>query len=259
FLRDVSLTVSIQSLVWIALDRFVAVVLPVKAHLISSRFRAFAIASTWVVAMVGNCSVLYITDLILQQEEIVCSYIQSTAFFLTFSRVRTIFLQIVPLVAITILYCAIAMALRRQDKALQCRAVHQKDQRKRQAIKMSFCVMVGFYICFLPGLFGTLMLQYKVTASCSLLKVLWFIGTSLLCFSSAINPIICMTFVQSFRREFIEIASSCSSKRLATYNTNNKEKFEQEKITLRDIRITAALEDNPTFIKSEKRQSETRF
>ena len=46
FLVAVSMTVSVQSLLWISLDRFMAVVMPLKAHLISSRFRAFAITST---------------------------------------------------------------------------------------------------------------------------------------------------------------------------------------------------------------------
>ena len=41
FVMAVSLTVSIESLVWIALDRFVAVVWPMKFHLITSRFRSF--------------------------------------------------------------------------------------------------------------------------------------------------------------------------------------------------------------------------
>ncbi|KAL9965669.1 hypothetical protein ACROYT_G029506, partial [Oculina patagonica] len=176
-----------------------------------------------------------------------------------FSRVRTIFLQIVPLVAITILYCAIAMALRRQDKALQCKTVHQKDQRKRRAIKMSVCVIVGFYICFLPGLFGSLMWQYKAIESCSLWKVLVFVVAFLLCFSSTINPVICMAFVQSFRREFIQIASLCCSKRLTTYNTNNIEKCKREKVTLRKINITAAMEENLAFSKSEERKNETGF
>ena len=54
FLMGVSLTVSIETLVWIASDRFVAVVLPMKLYLISSRFRAFAIASTWIVAVMFN-------------------------------------------------------------------------------------------------------------------------------------------------------------------------------------------------------------
>ena len=46
YVMAVSLTVSIESLVWIALDWFVAVVWPIKVHLITSRFRSFAILST---------------------------------------------------------------------------------------------------------------------------------------------------------------------------------------------------------------------
>ena len=54
FLGDFAITVSIQSLVWIALDRFVAVVFLMKVHLMSSRSRVFAIVSTWVVAITVN-------------------------------------------------------------------------------------------------------------------------------------------------------------------------------------------------------------
>ena len=54
FLVAASITVSVQSLLWISLDRFMAVVMPLKAHLISSRFRAFAITSTWIVAVIIN-------------------------------------------------------------------------------------------------------------------------------------------------------------------------------------------------------------
>ena len=86
FLSNVSITVSVQSLVWIALDRFVAVVLPMEVHLISSGFRAFATSSTWVVAMVENCLTLYFSDLIQEKEEIVCRFTERTA--LTFWWVR---------------------------------------------------------------------------------------------------------------------------------------------------------------------------
>ena len=54
YLRRVSATVSVESLVWIAVDRFIAL-LPMKTHFISSRYRAFAIGSTWIVAIIINC------------------------------------------------------------------------------------------------------------------------------------------------------------------------------------------------------------
>ena len=251
FLEYVSIIVSVQSLVWIALDRFVAVVLPMKVHLISSRFRVFAIASTWVVAMITNSPILYAYQLVENDGETFCRPGYDNSFsFITYLRVGATLFLILPLVAMTILYCVIAVTLRRQDKVLQCSSVHQKDQRKRRAIKMSLCVMAGFYICFLPALFISLIVQYHIAVSCLLLKVLWFKATLLGLLSSTINPVICMAFVQSFRREFMRILNLCCRKRLTTYNTNSKEKFEQEKITLQNIRVTAR-EENLTFSKKD--------
>ena len=50
----VSLLVSAESLMWIAIDRFVAVVFPMKLGLISSTIRTIAIASTWICASLVN-------------------------------------------------------------------------------------------------------------------------------------------------------------------------------------------------------------
>jgi len=46
----VSLFVSVQSLAWITIDRFVAVVFPLKLGLISRKIRTLAIVSTWILA-----------------------------------------------------------------------------------------------------------------------------------------------------------------------------------------------------------------
>lgn len=82
YLEHVSVTISAQSLMWIALDRFMAVVLPMKAHLISSRFRAVAIASTWIVAMILNSSDLYTYWLVDTNSEAVCRYLDNNPFFI---------------------------------------------------------------------------------------------------------------------------------------------------------------------------------
>ncbi|KAJ7381416.1 hypothetical protein OS493_001551 [Desmophyllum pertusum] len=184
-----------------------------KVHLISSRFRAFAIASTWVVAMAGDFLFLYFFQLVeLKNGEIYCTPLyNSPSSYLTFTRVYTALFHITPLVVMTILYCVIAVTLGRQDKALQCRAVHQKDQRKRRAIKMSVCIVAAFYICSLPMLLLFLLLEYMndTTVPCLFSKVLMFLAYSALFLSSAINPVICMTFVQSYRRGLKEIFNRC--------------------------------------------------
>ena len=52
FLKDVSVLVSIQSLILIAVDRFGAVVFPLRASLIRSRLCPFFILATWTVGIV---------------------------------------------------------------------------------------------------------------------------------------------------------------------------------------------------------------
>ena len=55
FFQNVSLMVSIQSLVLIAVDRFGAVVFPLRSSLISSKLCPFFILATWIVAMAISC------------------------------------------------------------------------------------------------------------------------------------------------------------------------------------------------------------
>jgi len=64
FASSVSLLVSAQSLVWIAIDRFVAVVFPIKLGLISSKIRTTAIVSTWVLAGVFYFPLLITRELV---------------------------------------------------------------------------------------------------------------------------------------------------------------------------------------------------
>jgi len=59
FLAHVSLLVSIQSLVLIAVDRFGTVVYPLRSPLISSKLCSFFILASWIVAMALNSPYLF--------------------------------------------------------------------------------------------------------------------------------------------------------------------------------------------------------
>ena len=59
FLTDLSADVSVQSLVLIAVDRFGAVVFPLRSPLISSKLCPFFILATWIVAMAVNSLELF--------------------------------------------------------------------------------------------------------------------------------------------------------------------------------------------------------
>ena len=72
FLISVSLTVSIQSLVLIAVDRFGAVVYPLRSPLISSKLCPFFILATWIVAMAICSPYLFALKLVEHLERRVC-------------------------------------------------------------------------------------------------------------------------------------------------------------------------------------------
>ena len=59
FLKEVSTAVSIQSLVLIAVDRFGAVVFPLRSPLISTKLCRFFILATWIIAMAINSPHLF--------------------------------------------------------------------------------------------------------------------------------------------------------------------------------------------------------
>ena len=235
YVMTVSLTVSIESLVWIALDRFVAVVWPIKVHLITSRFRSFAIASTWIVALAVNSTDLYLSELLKENENITCSGDKTSLLFQVIAYVRFAVLCITPMVLITILYCAIAVTLRKEDKMLKFTKIRNRnDHKKRQAIKMSLCVVGLFYLFFLTFATGLILWQTPISKWC-LYNDTFLLSSFGLPVSSTANPIICFAFVESFRRGLREVFKLPQRKLL---KSNAVKTRDNEGVTLRKITVT---------------------
>ena len=168
FVIYASVYVSVQSLTWIALDRFIAVVFPMKVHLISSRFRVLAIASTWIVAVLCGSAFSIDSKVVHKNGALDCT--EETT---TISQYAGAACSFASLISITILYCTIAVTLRRKNKALPTSPVNGNVQRKRQAMKMSICVVAAFYVCFIPVIIIALLSGKALERSCLLLRVVW--------------------------------------------------------------------------------------
>ena len=241
FLRRASFTVSTGSLVFIALDRFVAVVFPMKVHLIASRHRRLLIATTWILAVIVNFFDLYVTELEEGNGNIICTYFNGVFSFKIYYIVRYTLFLTGPMIAITVFYCAIAVTLRKQDKSLRGSSVHQKDQRKQQAIKMTLCVIAAFYICNTPFICMHVILGEN---RCSFPKILLVVSRVLFYSYPTVNPIICFTFVKSYSQGFKELTmgwNKCFTAR------SNVEPSEPGEITLRHIRIIPGIRENRAF------------
>ena len=119
FLSDVSLIVSIQSLVLIAVDRFGAVVYPLRSPLISSKLCPFSILSTWIVAMAIQSPKLFAYKLVEYPGGMLCEMRWNEAFG-AFSSIENYYLSIlviffiIPLVLIPILYIIIYLKVKTQ-------------------------------------------------------------------------------------------------------------------------------------------------
>ena len=72
FFREVSIVVSIQNLILIAVDRFGAVVFPLRSPHIRSKLCPFFILATWIVAVAVNSPYLFTVELVEYPEETWC-------------------------------------------------------------------------------------------------------------------------------------------------------------------------------------------
>ena len=237
FFRDVSIHVSTESLAWIAIDRFVAVVFPIKLGLISPKIRTLAVISTWIFAIVLNIPWLLTSKLVERGNSTFCVVIYRGPVFpnqeaiASFSWLHLTFASIIPLFVITVLYSVIAIALKRQNKALANTAPSRQRhalKKRRQATQMAVAIVVLFYICVIP--LTVVYIASHLRPSCAFLRPsIYFIASFAFYSSSVVNPIICLSFVESYRRGLRNILRCFGGKR-----KNKVTKCEQ--ITLRRIK-----------------------
>ena len=209
FLTDVSLDVSIQSLVLIAVDRFGAVVFPLRSPLISTKLCRFFIPATWIVAMAIFSPYLFAFKLTEYSEGLVClpqwneAFGETSSYANYFLAVHIVFIFI-PLVLIAILYLTILFKLKSQkipgEQSVNAR--EQRVKRERNVLKMSIAIVLVFAICFLPlttyGLFF-FPTDSIIISSCGFqyfLSISFYLARS----NCAINPCICFIFSGNYRQ-----------------------------------------------------------
>ena len=156
-LPDVSTAVSIQSLVLIAVDRFGAVVFPLRSLLISSKLCPFFILATWIVAIVVTFTEFFVNKLVEYPEKLVCERHWNEVFGESSSLENylmsyMVVFNFIPLVLIAIFYIIIYLKLKSQKipGEQSANAEQQRQQRERNVLKMAIAIVVGFAVCWLP-------------------------------------------------------------------------------------------------------------
>jgi len=206
FLVDVSLGVSIQSLVLIAVGRFGAVVYPLRSPLISSKLCPFFILATWIVVMSFHSPYFFAFKLVEYYGRLFC-YLHWKEAFGESSSFESYFLSLlvalvfIPFVVIATLYIVIFLKLKSQRSPGEhsANAEHQRQQRERNVLKMAIAIVLGFAVCWLPhAIDGLLFFFTSDKRSCGF-HYFSIVASLLARANCAINPCICFIFSRNYR------------------------------------------------------------
>ncbi|XP_031555094.1 QRFP-like peptide receptor [Actinia tenebrosa] len=215
FIRDVSLAVSIFSMVAIAFDRFFAVVFPMRRTPRLLHLRVL-LPIIWCLSL-GTFTVYMVTyrltspvhgvDICIHKWPTRDPIKSNTIFYL--STIFTVF-WLVPLTTIAILYTIIALKMRHQTIPGQQSSDAEQARRKqnKSIAKMAFAIVIFFFLCWFP--FHTISILKLVVWKGSipngvdphLFAIFYDTMTMISYVSFVVNPYVCLTFSSKFRKCF---------------------------------------------------------
>ena len=219
FLIEISMKVSIQSLVLITVDRYAAVVVPLRSPLISRKVCRCLIVGTWILAVPFSWPYLFTYNLVEYQEGKRCMnqgeviFGEKSSFGIYLLSACILFFYI-PFVVLVILYSIILIKLKNQvHPGEQSASVEeQRTRRNRNVLKMTIAIVVAFFICWIPFSIQLVTIYFipKITLDCK-----FFVSFNVALFMAytncAINPIICLTFTRNYRQGLRRLVNCCGA------------------------------------------------
>ncbi len=213
FLPNVSIAVSVQSLVLIAVDRFGAVVFPLRYPLIGSKLCPYFILATWITAIIFISPNLIAFKLIEYPVKLACELRWTEAFGTTSNNrdyliALLLFLYCIPFGLIIILYTSIFLKLKSQKHIGEpsTNAEQRRLKRHRSVLKMASPIILGLAACWTP--LCTFYFYYLHTVSrdrnitelsCSVIRIFYLVSF-IAHTNCAVNPCICFTFSGNYRQ-----------------------------------------------------------
>ena len=210
FLGPVSAEVSSQNLILIAVDRFGAVVFPLRSPLIRSKLCSFFILSTWIVAVAVSSPYFFANELVEYPEGAWCAERWEKAFgesssFADFTFASLMLFKYIPVILLAILYSIIITKLKTQQHPGEQSAniQQQRKRRNRNVLQMSIAIILVFVICFFPFDTNYLIIEYRESTRTDLSCGFQLYVDVTYCMAAAycaINPIICFIFSSNYRQ-----------------------------------------------------------
>ena len=199
--HEISICVSILTVVVIASDRFFAVAFPLRV-VISRKLSIVLLCGTWLIALAARSPMFYGVKMIrFQSGELGCFWFPNLVFQAERAiKVYHYFMVVafygLPLFCIIVLYTGIVIFLRRRTGLIDNITRRRALATNRKVTNMILAVITAFLLCWLLY-FLLLPLDgfWNGSIPCGLYFARFFLGHV----NSACNPIICLVFSENYR------------------------------------------------------------
>ena len=207
FTQELSASVSVLTLILMAVDRFFAVLFPLKR--IFTKHVAYAsIAFVWLVAIAVRSPMLHALRFIQGEEgKTFCALeFDSEVVSNLYVRFAFVLFYVVPLFLIVVLYSAVIISLKKRkpvgvDLTNIQRKYKDRLKRTRKVMSMLFTIVFVFAVGWCLHFFLPILFRRFRTKVCKLVFPAFFLGHV----TSAINPCIYLIYIENYRRGFRDI------------------------------------------------------
>ena len=206
YFRGISQVVSVLSLILIAMDRYVAIVFPLKITMLArGRIRLTLLVLSWIIPVICGFPYFLYTKIVRVDDQIFCRIVWDKLVHAIFNFTGFVVFYCAPIFAITILYTRIVKTVRNRpntaDKS-QDHLASKRQQQNQKITKILISIVVAFFICWTPLCIYLALKMFHpdlfVRDKCMVMVALFFYLFPSL--STAINPFILFVFSTNYHQ-----------------------------------------------------------
>lgn len=205
--QELSASVSVLTLIVMAVDRFFAVLFPLK-RIITNLVANASIALVWIIAAAVRSPMFYALRLVQTEDGKTFCVLQleSQTASDVYLKFAFVLFYVIPLFVLTVLYSAILVSLKKrkpvgEELTNTQRRYKNRLKRTRKVINMMFTIVFVFAFGWCLHFFYPVLSNRYGLKVCKLVFPAFFLGHA----TSAINPCIYLIFIENYRRGFCAI------------------------------------------------------